>query len=549
VSNFFRNLLAAFILILPASAVGQPMINAVINNFSGTLPGLPNYGIAPASLFVIYGSGLCASAPLVTQTSAETGLPQKLNGMTISVTVNGVTTTPAIYYAIPTQVAAVLPSTTPVGTGTITVSYNGQSNSAPLQVTKTAFGILTTSLTGSGPIKATNLEYQDITPTASAAPGQTIILWGSGLGADTANNDRTYPMKQDNLNDATVYIGGVKATVLYAGRSLFPGEDQIDVTVPDLGASPAFDASKDHDGPRASSGFLGGCGNSVVVVSNGIPSNFGTLAVTPGGGTCSDPELGTTGTEVGTGTVKSGSVSLVEINELKQPSLAATSLDYASAEFQSQTVSQFTDSSAFFSFGSCIVTASSASSTSTTATSTGLDAGTPIVLTGGGLNLNLPETATSGPGLGSYYAALTSAPSGGTSYTFKGPGGKDVGPFTATITLPSTLTWTNEDSISTITESKGQLITWSGGAPGTYVIIIGYSSSPTLSLSVAFDCLAPVSDGQFTIPPYVLLALPADPGELAVYNFADPVSFTATGIDSGHATVGVISLLENVNYQ
>src|ERR1700685_1522814 len=168
-SKLSRNALAALALILPPTGMAQPVINAVVNNFSGVVPGLPSYGIAPASLFVIYGAGLCASAPLVTQTSVAPGLPQKLNGMTISVTVNGVTTAaPGIYYAIPTQVAAVLPSTTPVGTGTITVSYNGQSGSAPLLVTKSAFGILTANLTGSGQVKATNLEYQDITTTASA---------------------------------------------------------------------------------------------------------------------------------------------------------------------------------------------------------------------------------------------------------------------------------------------------------------------------------------------------------------------------------------------
>ena len=32
-----------------------------------------------------------------------------------------------------------------------------------------------------------------IVPTASASPGQTITIWGSGLGADTANDDRTFP--------------------------------------------------------------------------------------------------------------------------------------------------------------------------------------------------------------------------------------------------------------------------------------------------------------------------------------------------------------------
>jgi uncharacterized protein (TIGR03437 family) len=529
--KFSLNAIALLAFAFPATSMAQPVVNAVINNFGGIVPGLPSYGIAPASLFVIYGSGLCASAPLVTQTSAGTGLPLTLNGMTISVTVNGVTTTPAIYYAIPTQVAAVLPSTTPVGTGTITVSYNGQSGSASLLVTKSAFGTLTANLTGSGPIKATDLNYQDITPTTSAAPGQTIVLWGSGLGADTANNDRTYPMKQDNLKDATVYVGGVSADVLYAGRSVFPGVDQIDVTLPSSGTS--------------------GCGISVVVVSNGIASNFGTLAVYPGGGICKDPELGTTGTQLGqSGTVKTGSLSLFQITEpssiplvaAEKPKAASKTTYYASGEFLSETGAQYSSSSSFFSLGSCVVSNSSTSSSTTTVTTTGLDAG-KIVLTGGGLSLTLSELLT-----GTYYQLLTSAPTTGSAYTFTGSGGKDVGAFTATITLPAPLTWTNEDSISTVSESQGQLITWSGGATGSYVIISGASQSAAASEAVAFICLAPVSDEKFTVPSYVLLALPTGTGSLGVYNFAGGVNFTASGLDYGRVSAGILAI-NDVTYQ
>ncbi len=247
---FFRNALALSVLAVPTTILAQPVVNAVINNFSGITPGLPSYGIAPASLFVIYGSAMCDNNPLVTQ-DASKGLPTTLNNMSISVTVAGVTTTPAIYYAVPTQIAAVLPSKTPAGTGTITVTYKAQSTTIPLLVTKSAFGMLTLNATGSGGVKALDLNYKTITPTASAAPGQTIILWGSGLGADTANDDKTYPLKQDNLNNATVYIGGVKAKVVYAGRSQFPGVDQIDVTVPEIGAALAS-AMPGHDAATCS---------------------------------------------------------------------------------------------------------------------------------------------------------------------------------------------------------------------------------------------------------------------------------------------------------
>ncbi len=130
----------------------------------------------------------------------------------------------------------------------------------------------------------------------------------------------------------------------------------------------------------------------------------------------------------------------------------------------------------------------------------------------------------------------------GAAYTFTGPGGKDVGPFTATITFPTVLDWTNESSISTVTEAQGQLITWTGGATGTYVDIGGTSStSPTdgsTPLSITFACFVPVGDQQFTIPSYVLLSLPTGSGSIGVTNSAIPVAFTATGISHGVAMAG-----------
>lgn len=114
-----------------------------------------------------------------------------------------------------------LPSTTPTGSGTITVTYNGQaSSSAIILVTASAFGIDTLSGTGSGTIVAT-VGSSVIEVTNSAVPGQTITIWGSGIGGDPNNDDRTFPQKQDNLKNAQVYIADVAATVTYpGGRSI-----------------------------------------------------------------------------------------------------------------------------------------------------------------------------------------------------------------------------------------------------------------------------------------------------------------------------------------
>src|SRR5579863_1758747 len=78
------------------NATGAPVIVQVQNNYSFIQPELPNYGIAPGSLFVIEGTGLSTPFPPILQSSAAPGLPQALNQTSISVTVNGVTTVPSL---------------------------------------------------------------------------------------------------------------------------------------------------------------------------------------------------------------------------------------------------------------------------------------------------------------------------------------------------------------------------------------------------------------------------------------------------------------------
>ena len=531
-----------------------PVVNALVNNYSNIPPGLPSYGIAPGSLFVIYGTGMSDPGNPVLHSFKDGPLPTTSNHTSIAVTVNGITTNPGMYYTSPGQIAAVLPSSTPTGQGTITVTYNGTpSAAAPIVVTASAFGADT--LPGSNGVTATDANYNLITPTASASPGQTIVIWGSGLGADTKNNDLTYPSNQDDLKDATVYIGGVKANVAYAGRSQFPGVDQINVVVPELGAALAAASVPGEAVGHASSGFQGGCGISVAVVAHSIVSNFVTLPVNPGGGVCSDPAFGTTGSSGsgGSGTRKDGFVEVSQAtipssdlgsdrSDAKPHAQAFTTLSTASAAFTSTTGSSTVGFT--LSLGNCFVNYPGALTGNETVTY--LDAGASIGLSGGGISTQISKL----PGVGSYSAQLTSALTAGTSYTFKGPGGKDVGSFTVSITFPTLLDWTNENSITTVTESQGQAITWTGGEPGTYIFIGGSSSTAgPPPVSITFFCYVPVEDQQFTIPSYVLLTLPKGKGTLGMSNSAKPVQFpSTTGLDSASAQA-TDTFDTNVTYQ
>jgi uncharacterized protein (TIGR03437 family) len=490
-----------------------PTITKVTNNYSYTPNGFSNSGISPSTIFTIFGANMSDPAPanLTLNTSAGGGLPTKSANATVSVTVGGKTVNPGLYYAIPTQIAAVLPAGTPTGTGTVTVSYNGGNSAAfPITVVPATLGLDTYYGTGSGLITATNATTGALfNYTNSAAPGQTIVLWGSGLGADTQDSDTVFTTTPHAVNQGSVqvYFGNVAGTVLYAGSSGYPGLNQINVTIP-------------TNAPT-------GCGVSVAAVVLGVTSNFGTLPI--GQGVCSDAVYGINGTLLGQlggqVNVKSGSVI---VGQSVSPN---GTTDIADASFSSTTGSTYGTTSGIVSLGSCLVT-EVISTGGGSVTSTGLDAGASIALTGplGAYTLSPIPTIT-----GTYIAQLPAGavPSTGGAFTFKGPGGKDVGAFTTTVNLPNPLlSWTNQSADATVTRSQGVQINWSGGSPGSFVVMTG-SSAGQNGTSGSFVCYAPQSALTFTVPAYVAGTLPAGTGSLSVENGTSFVSFSASGLDNG----------------
>ena len=489
-----------------AAADAAPIITRLQNNYSFILPGLPNYGIAPGSLFAIFGTGLSTSAPPVLQSSAAPGLPKTLNETSASVTVNGVTTTPALYYTSATAVAAVLPSTTPVGSGTITLTYNGQSSSpAPIQVIPSAVGLDTVYGTGAGRGIITDASFKVLGLTNSATPGQHVVLWGSGVGADTSNDDRTFPQNQNNLTSVPmqVIIGGISADILYRGRSQYPGVDQINVAVP--------------------ANVTPGCYVSVVVVTGSTTSNTVTLPVNPNGGPCSDPASGLSGSrlqslaEKGATAVNSGAVTVSQ-----NTSPAGTVTATAALYFVSVEGAEYGAGYLYASEGGCVVV------------EPGLPLGEVLqgALDAGTIHLNGPSGGLAvGGGAGFYSGQLPagSATNFAGTYTFTGSGGKDVGSFEVAVNVPSPFHLTNTGVLASITRSLGSTLSWSGGFPNGDVQVSGAAS--TQAGTASFLCHAPSSAGQLTIPPSILLGLPAAAIRLNVTNITAPQTVSATGLD------------------
>jgi uncharacterized protein (TIGR03437 family) len=286
-----------------------PTITGVYNAASWIPSALPNSGVAQGAIFTVTGTGL---GPASLQRAQNYPLPTTggLGGTTIQVTVGGVTKTCIMVYTLATQVAAILPSSTPRGSGTLMLSYQGAKSSFAFQVLAADFGTFTLNEGGTGPAVVTDASYNPITMINAAHPGETLILWGSGLGA--AAGDETEPPQQVDLaTGVQVLVGNQPATVTYGGRGSSPGLDQVNFVVP---------------------AGLTGCKTSLAVVVKGVTGNVTSIAVAPAGQTtCGDTHGALTATNlqkaITTGSLNIASVLLERIGE-NNDTLTATFQSY-----------------------------------------------------------------------------------------------------------------------------------------------------------------------------------------------------------------------------
>jgi uncharacterized protein (TIGR03437 family) len=261
--------LAALLLSHASRLEAQVTLSAAVNAASYLNASLPNGNLTEGGAFVVFGKGL---GPATVSEVSAFPLPNTLAGTSINVTVGGTTVPCIMLYTLATQVAAVLPSSTPVGSGTMVVTYNGAS-SAPLNINVVAhdFGVFAVNQSGSGPgVLVEAITNVVNSTTAAANPGDLIDIWGTGLGPVTGNEAAgPLPGNIPNLN-LQVFVGSQQATVMYAGRSgCCTGLDEIEISVP---------------------AGVTGCAVPVYVVDGGVSSNFTTMSIAQSGSTC--PESG-----------------------------------------------------------------------------------------------------------------------------------------------------------------------------------------------------------------------------------------------------------------
>lgn len=514
---------------LSAGLLPAQTIRGVVNAASFAPTGAPNAGVAPGSQIAILGTDIGPAEPV-----QATGFPYPttagLGGVTVKVAVGGASADAILLSVSATRVVAVVPSTVPVGAAQVSLTVGGVTVSGNVEIVATNFGVFTTTNSGSGPAKVKNIaDNAAITFVAPARPGQQIALLGTGLGP-VSGDEAAGPLAGDLATEVDVYVGGKKATVVSKGRTAEIGVDQVVFEVP---------------------ADVTGCFVSVAVGAAGKISNFVTTSIAAEG-TCSDPG-GFTPADFERISVQtefsSGGVTLSRSSQAIQT--FETTSETASGSFSKIKIEGTIAVQNFGgnpSIGSCVVSIFNNEVNPISVDIQILDAGPALSLTGpkgpkqltkqnGIYNATLSQVLPSIPGLPPIPGASGPYLDPG-EYTVSGPGGDNVGAFSAKITLGPALTWTNRNTVgndgaNNINRSSDVTVTWTGGRDSETVSILGTSILLSPQVIGSFRCLERAPAGRFTVPAWVLSAIPPSPqGNLSLSLNSEPVRFEVTGVDT-----------------
>lgn len=513
------------LLVFTGAFVGlsQPVVSpgGVVNSGNYLPACVANGGVAPGSIFVIFGRGL---GPSELRQVSSFPLSNTLEGTSIRVTVAGTTVDALPIYTSATQVAAVLPSGTPVGSGTVAVSYGGGTSApAPIRVIRNAFGIFTLNQSGSGQsvVEIAEAASRAINgPSAVARAGQTMVLWGTGLGA-IQGDEAAGPLPNQPIDaPVTVWVGNQQAKVIYAGRSgCCAGLDQI-----------VFEAPHGVEG----------CYTPLAVEVGGVYSNFGSIAI----GSCADASP----TQTVRPLTNTGGILIAGI-DFQAPGLPSFRGEFFSASFRNagdtgtarvQSLTELFLGGPAPPPGSCALLPPANRNPALlfippVSAPSSLDAGTAITVSGSGGDRNVPSVAK-----GEYELAVdqTTLPAGRYQIT-NASGGADIGAFDLPIDL-SRPTWGPTPEV--IPRSQDLTITWTADPSDQGLVAVTGSANACGDQFVTFVCYERASAGALTVPSRILQQLPSAavgqsfvPGSLGVASLSPNAqrSFTAPNLDIG----------------
>jgi uncharacterized protein (TIGR03437 family) len=227
------------LLLMPACTAfaAAPVIQGVVNGANYTP------GFASATFITITGTNLAASTASWS-VFTNGNLPTTLGGVTV--TINNI---PAyIAFVSATQINALAPDDPTTGMVPVQVTNSlGTSNSFAANKQAAAPALFAYSQRGGFyAVVQAPFTYQLVAPpglfgktpvTVQAAPGETLTLYGTGFGPVTPAQPtgQLVTSPAPTANPVTVTIGGVPATVTFAGL-IGSGLYQVDATVPMVGS-------------------------------------------------------------------------------------------------------------------------------------------------------------------------------------------------------------------------------------------------------------------------------------------------------------------------
>ena len=525
--------------------------------------------LAPGMVFVVFGKGM---GPSSISTAVAPNYPEILSGTSIKLTpsTGAGAINARMVYSLNSQLGAVLPSSVAPGAYELRVSFNGQTSAATtVNVAARSFGIATTNSDGAGLAQATvgninggfsltrfaggSTTFNGVTwAHTQAHPGDTIILWGTGGGADLANDAGGSSGDQTAAGNFRVDVNGNLITPLYAGTSTgYPGLWQINFKLPGDTTPDCFavirvkvqiDPNTSVESNRVTIPVADVGQNSCSDVNAnpaifskldaGESITFGTFAITK--------QLGTNGITV-------------------FPNFQGTIAKW--------TPLQWINNHAGVLFGSCRLHDSTFIAPASSAFEpihTYLDAGPSISLEGPNLlqGFTVPQIGAASSFL--IYSTSEINPANGT-YILRGTGGKNVAALSATTVFPDSFSVPRYDRIPTpmIDRTEPLTINWTGNGIKLVRITVSTAQSELrgfFSHYTVLSCVVPAEVGTYTIPIEALSRLlPAESsgpnpyvGMISLVGF-NQTEFNAGLLDGGKLDmgtfVGEISLSRLVKVQ
>lgn len=231
-NGYTATITAGVTIAAPVATTPSITSGGVVNAASGAP------GIAPGAWISIYGNALATAAESVASTDlVNNTIPVTLGGA--SATINGKAA--YIGYVSTAQMNVLAPADTATGSVAVTVKNSaGTSNiiTATLQAFLPGLSTLNNYVRGvrypdGAIINGTGAVEPGYASSAAIGPGDILALYGTGFGPTNSplNTGAVFTGAYETSNPVTATIGGISATVLFAGL-VEAGLYQINVRIP-----------------------------------------------------------------------------------------------------------------------------------------------------------------------------------------------------------------------------------------------------------------------------------------------------------------------------